>query len=117
MAHPTQPNGDLALDANPDKPAVLQGDSALVHTTGENAASARMRNPEVLLHDGRGAADLVPDDWPPLCFGQHLVDGLLNVIALSHSSWLRQGWERFQRRSRTPGRDNGLSRCKSPVHQ
>jgi hypothetical protein len=50
---------------------------------GEKAACARVSDLEILLHDRRCAADLISGHTPPLCFGQHLVHGILNLVALS----------------------------------
>src|SRR3954464_929602 len=83
----------------------------------EKAACARVSDLEVLLHDRRRAADLIPDHAPPLCFGQHLVDGILDLIALSHVLWPHWCWKRAQSVCGEPSRDNSLGRFKNSVHR
>src|SRR4051812_22144004 len=109
--------GDFALDARAKIAAVVQVGTALMNAAGEKAACARMCDLEVLLHDRRRAANLIPDHAPPLCFGQHLVDGILDLVALSDILWPHRCWQRAQSVCGEPSRDNGLGGFKNSVHR
>ena len=111
-----EPHGDLAFDADTDE--IFRGQR---HTAGVNAfckyaATAGVRNSEILLHHRAGAADLVTDQRAEIG-GQQIMKRILNAVSVGLV--LRRGvcGERLQRPAVAAGSSNDSCSREDPVHR